>query len=186
MVVRPKPGHSFEPMLADPAPRTECVGRCAVPFFCLLSASEFRTMGHARGTFEVKVTPQTMAHAAEAGLRLGRMSLDKRYHGDLEATAVGEMLAGGTSEKTSAGYVAMEEVRGTLNGRRGSFLLQHSGTMNRGTPALTVTVVPDSGTEELVGLSGSLTIIVEGKKHSYEFEFSLPGAPWSPRERNTT
>ncbi len=71
----------------------------------------------------------------------------------------------------------MEEVRGTLNGRRGSFILQHSGTMNRGTPSLTVTVVPDSGTEELTGLSGSLTIIIDGKKHSYEFEFSLPGAP---------
>ena len=139
--------------------------------------SEIRSMGHARGTFDVTVTPQTMTHAAGAGPRLGRLSLDKTYHGDLEATAVGEMLAGGTSEKTSAGYVAMEEVRGTLNGRRGSFLLQHSGTLNRGAPSLTVTVVPDSGTEELIGLSGSLTIIIEGKKHSYEFEFSLPGAP---------
>jgi len=133
-------------------------------------------MSHARGTFEVKVTPQAMVHAAEEGPRLGRISLDKTYHGDLDATAVGEMLAGGTSEKTSAGYVAMEEVRGTLNGRRGSFLLQHSGTMTRGTPSLTVTVVPHSGTEELVGLSGSLTIIIENKKHAYEFEFSLPGA----------
>jgi len=85
------------------------------------------------------------------------------------------MLVGGTSEKTSAGYVAMEEVRGTLNGRQGSFLLQHSGTMKRGAPFLTANVVPDSGTEELVGLSGSLTIIIIGKKHAYEFEFSLPG-----------
>lgn len=135
--------------------------------------SEAPTVVHARGTFDVKVLPQTMALAVE-GSRLSRLSLDKQYHGDLDATAFGEMLAAGSSEKTSAGYVAVEEVKGTLNGRRGSFALQHSGTMTRGVGTLTITVVPDSGTEELVGLTGTLTIIVADGKHSYAFEYSLP------------
>jgi hypothetical protein len=129
-------------------------------------------MAVARGTFDVKMNPQAMAGAGE-GSRLARFSLEKRYQGDLEATAAGEMLAAGSSEPTSAGYVAVEEVRGTLHGRRGSFTLQHSGTMSRGVGTLTVTVVPDSGTEELAGLTGTLTILVDGKKHSYEFAYTL-------------
>jgi hypothetical protein len=129
----------------------------------------------ARGSFDVKMSPQPMAHAAENS-RLARYSLDKQYHGDLEATATGEMLAAGSTELSSAGYVAVEEVKGTLHGRRGTFTLQHSGTMTRGVPTLSVSVVPDSGTEELVGLTGTLRIVIEGKKHSYEFEYSLPGS----------
>ena len=127
----------------------------------------------ARGTFDVTMSAQTMARVVE-GSRLARYSLDKQYHGDLEATATGEMLAAGSSEQTSAGYVAVEAVRGSLHGRRGTFILQHSGTMTRGVPTLTVSVVPDSGTDELVGLTGTLTIVIEGQKHSYEFEYALP------------
>lgn len=102
-----------------------------------------------------------------------RMSIDKQYHGDLEATSIGEMLSAGTSVKTSAGYVAIERVSGSLNGRKGTFVLQHNGIMTRGTPQLTVTVVPDSGTGDLVGLSGKMAIIIEGGKHSCELEYSI-------------
>jgi len=101
------------------------------------------------------------------------MSLDKQYSGDLDATARGEMLSYMSGVKGSAGYVAMERVTGTLAGRSGSFVLQHSATMNRGVPQLSVTVVPDSGADELTGIAGSLTIVIEGGKHSYEFEYTL-------------
>src|SRR5580700_12164265 len=111
----------------------------------------------ATGTFEVKLIPQP----DEA---VGRMTLDKEFHGDLEATSKGQMLAVRGDGKGSAGYVAMERVVGTLAGRTGSFALQHSGTMNRGVPEQSVTVVPDSGTGELVGISGKMTIrIADGK-----------------------
>jgi hypothetical protein len=103
------------------------------------------------------------------------MSLDKKYSGDLDATAVGEMLSAGTAVKNSAGYVAIEKVTGTLHGRDGSFTLQHSATMNRGAPSLSITVIPDSGTGALAGITGSLQIIIEGKKHSYVFDYSLDG-----------
>ena len=125
------------------------------------------------GPFEVKLSPQT-PHHPDAGL--GRMSLDKEFHGDLEATSKGEMLVGSTETKGSAGYVAMERVTGTLHGRAGSFILQHSGTMNRGAPSLSVTVVPDSGTGELAGLSGRMAIVVVAGKHSYEFDYALAAA----------
>jgi hypothetical protein len=118
---------------------------------------------HASGSFEVKLTPQGV----------GRMSLDKQFHGDLEATSTGEMLMAGTSVKGSAGYVAIEHVSGSLQGRTGAFVLQHSGTMNRGAPQLSVTVVPDSGTDQLEGLAGKMTINVTDGKHSYEFEYTL-------------
>jgi len=127
---------------------------------------------HAKGTFDVKVLPLANDHAEEAGL--GRMSIDKQFHGDLEASSQGQMLTAMSSVKGSAGYVAMERVSGTLMGRNGTFVLQHTGTMNRGVPKLTVSVVPDSGTEDLTGLSGTLTIIVADGKHSYDFEYSLP------------
>lgn len=135
--------------------------------------SETPVMTIARGTFDVKMNPQPMAHTTD-GSRLTRYALDKQYQGDLEANATGEMLAAASNEQTSAGYVALEEVKGALHGRRGSFTLQHSGTMTRGVPTLSVSVVPDSGTEELVGLTGTLKIIIEGKKHSYEFDYALP------------
>lgn len=127
----------------------------------------------AAGTFDVKLTPQATDAPVE-GAPLGRMSIDKEFHGDLEATSKGEMLTAGGSEKGSAGYVAIERVSGTLHGRRGTFALQHSGVMTRGEPQLTIGVVPDSGTGELVGLTGRMTISVAGGTHSYEFDHTLP------------
>lgn len=129
---------------------------------------------HARGTFEVKMAPLPPDDPA-ADASIGRMSIDKQFHGDLEATSKGQMLSAMGSVKGSAGYVAMEKVSGTLKGRRGSFVLQHSGTMNRGVPQLIVSVVPDSGTDQLTGIAGALEIIIEGGKHSYTLEYSLPG-----------
>ena len=126
----------------------------------------------ARGTFEVKLTPQPSDRQPEDGA-LGRMWLDKEFHGDLDATSRGQMLTAMTNVKGSAGYVAIERVRGTLRGRTGSFVLQHAGTMTRGAPSLTITVVPDSGTEELAGLSGRMIIIITDGKHSYELEYAL-------------
>src|SRR4029453_15699175 len=99
-----------------------------------------------------------------------RMSIDKQFHGDLEATSRGEMLSAGTAVKTWAGYVPIERVTGRRNGGQDTFVVQHTGMMNRGRPQVPVTVVPDSGTGELVELSGKMTIIIEGGKHSYEFE----------------
>ncbi len=126
-------------------------------------------MTHATGTFEVKLTPQSTDAAG-----LGRMAIDKQFHGDLEAVSKGEMLSAMTEVKGSAGYVAMERVTGKLHDRAGSFVLQHSGTMNRGAASLSVTVVPDSGTGQLAGLAGKMAIVIEGGKHSYEFEYTLP------------
>jgi hypothetical protein len=128
---------------------------------------------HASGSFEVKLAPQQPAPGIEAA-NLGRMTLDKHFSGDLDATSLGEMLSAGGSVQGSAGYVAMERVTGVLQGRRGSFVLQHTGTMNRGVPSLSISVVPDSGTEGLVGLSGSMQIQVEQGKHFYTFDYSLP------------
>jgi hypothetical protein len=128
---------------------------------------------HAAGRFDVKVEAQGEADKAE-GSTLGRYSLDKQYHGDLEGTSKGTMLTAGTEVKGSAGYVAIERVTGTLKGRRGSFVLQHSSTLTRGEPLQSITVVPDSGTGQLAGLTGKMTIIIAEGKHSYEFEYSLP------------
>ena len=127
-----------------------------------------------RGPFEVKLTPQGTVHESAA---IGRMSLDKAFHGDLEATSVGEMLAVRTDVADSAGYVAIERVTGTLGGRKGTFALQHSGLMNKGARDLTITVIPDSATGELAGLSGRMTIDIQpGGKHFYEFTYTLPAA----------
>jgi hypothetical protein len=131
---------------------------------------------HAGGTFEVKLTPQA-ADDKNEDATLGRMSIAKQFHGDLEATSKGEMLTAGTGVKGSAGYVAIERVSGKLHGRSGTFILQHSGTMTRGTPQLTITVVPDSGTGELMGLAGQMTIRIADGKHSYDFEYTLADAP---------
>jgi hypothetical protein len=127
----------------------------------------------ATGTFDVKAEAQGEADKGE-GSTLGRFSLDKQYHGDLDGIAKGTMLTAGTDVKGSAGYVAMERVTGTLQGRSGSFVLQHSGTMAHGEARQSITVVPDSGTGQLVGIAGKLTVIIAGGKHSYEFEYSLP------------
>jgi hypothetical protein len=116
--------------------------------------------------------PEAMDDKAE-GAVLGRMSLEKSFHGDLEGAGKGAMLTAGTSVQGSAGYVAIERVSGTLHGRRGTFALQHTGTMNRGEPQLSITVVPDSGTGELAGLAGKLAITVADGKHSYDLEYTL-------------
>ena len=124
------------------------------------------------GRFEVQSSPQPPYDTAP-GATLARVTLHKQFRGPLEATSVVEMLSAVTAVKGSAGYAAIERVSGSLEGRRGTFVLQHSGTMTRGAPALSVTVVPDSGTDELAGLSGSMRIdIVEGRHH-YTFEYEL-------------
>ena len=135
---------------------------------------------HATGPFDVKVVPQAPDGKFEDAT-MGRMTIDKQYHGDLEATSRGQMLTAMTETKGSAGYVGVERVTGTLRTptgpRAGTFMLQHSGTMNRGVPQLSVTVVPDSGTGQLVGLTGKMTINVTDGKHSYDFDYTLPQAP---------
>jgi hypothetical protein len=126
---------------------------------------------HATGPFEVKLTPQPPAAENTA---LGRMTIEKQFHGELEAVSQGQMLSALTSTKGSAGYVAMEIVDGTLGGHKGTFVLQHSGTMDRGQSELSVTVVPDSGTGQLRGLSGSMKIRIEpGGKHFYDFDYQI-------------
>ncbi len=129
-------------------------------------------MSHAAGSFEVVLKPLPTDCAPE-GRALSRMSLDKRFHGDLEGTSSGEMLAVMTATSGSAGYVAMEFVTCALHGRPGTFVFQHSSTMTRGIPVQSVTVVPDSGTDGLAGLTGRMVIIVEGGAHSYEFDYQL-------------
>lgn len=145
---------------------------CAAPL--LHAQRESAMTNHAKGTFDVKVVPQPADDAA--GGPFGRLFLDKKFHGALEATGKGQMVAFRTPVEGSAGYVALELVSGTLDGRRGTFVLQHNGTMRRNVPSLSVTVVPDSGTGELTGLAGTFTIIIEGKLHSYDFEYTLNGA----------
>ena len=131
-------------------------------------------MIRATGPFDVKVVPQKPDSEVAEASGLTRMTIDKQFHGDLEATSKGEMLASRPDAKGSGGYVAMERVTGTLNGRRGSFVLQHSATMTRGVPSLSITVVPDSGTDELTGLTGKLNIIIAPDgKHTYEFEYEM-------------
>ncbi len=126
----------------------------------------------ASGTFEVRLNAQPQDDQAEEAM-LGRMSIDKQFHGDLEGTGRGQMLTAGTAVTGSAGYVAIEHVSGTLHGRGGSFVLQHTGTMTRGAPQLSITVVPDSGTGELVGLAGQMEIVIAGDVHSYDFEYTF-------------
>ena len=124
------------------------------------------------GEFTVKMNPETMSDvAADSGV--GRMSLDKRYHGALDAAGKGEMLAYMDRALMSGAYLALERVEGVLEGRRGSFLLHHTGVMERGAPSLAVSVVPDSGRDELAGLSGKLNIRIEGGKHYYDFDYAL-------------
>jgi hypothetical protein len=128
----------------------------------------------ARGTFIVKLTPAP-ATDDPAVADLGRMTIDKLFHGDIEGTSKGEMLTGATATKGSAGYVAMERVTGSLQGRKGSFILQHTATMTRGAPWLSISVVPDSGTGQLLGIAGTLSILIENGEHSYVFEYTIDG-----------
>jgi hypothetical protein len=132
-------------------------------------------MPRIRGTFDVKLAPLP-GDPSTGGDAIGRLSIDKQFHGDLDAHSHGQMIAHSTATPGSAGYVALEQVTGRLGGRNGSFVLQHSATMNRGAPQLTLTVVPDSGTGELAGLSGSMQIIIENKQHGYDFDYELKPA----------
>ena len=127
----------------------------------------------ANGPFDIQLAPQPLSSVAES-TGLGRLSLDKTFHGDLQATSQGEMLSFRSSVQGSAGYVAMETVRGTLHGRSGSFVLQHSSTMERGTPTQSITVVPDSGTDELAGITGRMVITITNGAHFYQFDCELP------------
>jgi len=126
----------------------------------------------ANGAFDVKLNPLE-THNKDTSANVARMSIDKQFRGDLEATSQGEMLSAMGGVKGSAGYVAIERVTGTLHGRPGSFSLQHNATMTRGVPYLNIIVVPDSGTDELVGLAGKMNIIIADGKHSYEFDYTL-------------
>lgn len=128
---------------------------------------------HASGSFQVKLAPQPATAGIEAA-KLGRMSIDKQFSGDLDAHSLGEMLSAGTDVKGSAGYVAIERVTGSLQGKKGSFVLMHTGTMNRGAPELLIQVIPDSGAGELTGISGNMGIQITNGQHFYTFDYSLP------------
>lgn len=128
---------------------------------------------HAKGPFEVKLSPQ-IPGPLPAESAVGRMLLDKVFHGDLEATSAGQMIALQGLVEGSAGYVALERVTGTLRGRVGSFALMHTGVMDRGTPSLAIRVVPDTGTDELTGISGHMNIVIVNGDHTYEFAYTLP------------
>jgi hypothetical protein len=132
-------------------------------------------MAQATGNFEVKLVPMTPEGIGGDPL-MGRMSIDKQFHGDLEATSKGEMLGARTTVKGSAGYVALERVTGTLHGKNGSFVLQHTAVMTKGAPQLSVIVVPDSGTEELTGIEGRMTIDIVAGQHSYTFDYTVTAA----------
>jgi hypothetical protein len=133
-------------------------------------------MAHAKGTFDVKISPQ----APEDGVgdpSVGRMAIEKQFQGDMQGQGRGQMLAVGTAVDGSAGYVAMERVQASVHGRQGSFALQHNGTMHRGTPRLSIAIVPDSGTEGLAGIAGELSITIAQGVHSYDLEYTLPDVP---------
>ena len=125
----------------------------------------------ASGTFDVKVAPHTLVSPDETR---GRFSLDKQFQGDLTGTGQGEMLTAVGAVQGSAVYVAVERVSGTLHGRRGAFALHHTGIMNRGAQQLSVTIVPDSGTEQLEGIAGTLSITITDGKHFYDLDYTLP------------
>jgi len=130
---------------------------------------------HAHGTFDVTLTPAPQD--ANQDTTLGRMLLVKQFHGDLDATSSGQMLTAGTSTQGSAAYVAIEKISGSLQGHKGTFVAMHSATMTRGTPHLSITIVPDSGTEDLVGLSGTMTITITDDQHDYDMMFTLVETP---------
>jgi Protein of unknown function (DUF3224) len=133
---------------------------------------------HATGPFEVKMTPQKPDNPIEEAANIARMTGDKQWHGDLEGASKVVMLATAPDAKGSGVYVALERVTGTIKGRSGSFLLHHTGIMNRGVPQLNIEVVPDSGAGQLTGITGKMNInIAAGGKHSYDFEYVLPDAP---------
>jgi len=131
----------------------------------------------ATGTFDVKIVPQKPDNPPAEASGFGRMSMDKQFHGDLEAVSQGEMLSLLNRDIGSGGYVAMERVTGTLQGRSGSFALQHHATMTRGAPSLSIAVVPDSGSGELSGITGTMNIRLENGQHFYDFDYTLEPPP---------
>ena len=139
----------------------------------ILKELRMQNIEHITGSFDVKLSPQAPASGIETAM-LGRQTIDKQFHGDLNAHSLGEMLAAGTEVKGSAGYVAIERVTGALQGKKGSFALIHIGIMTRGQPQLTVQVVPDSGTDELIGLTGQMGIQISNGQHFYTFDYTLP------------
>lgn len=151
------------------------VSACAAAGAQKNSVASTGGMMHATGTFEIQMKPQG---GGTDGKTFPRLTSDKQFHGDLEGTSVGEMLASGpppSGPQGSGGYVAMERVTGKLGGHSGSFILQHSSTMNRGVQQQNITVVPQSGTGELAGLEGRMIIRIEGGKHYYDFDYKLGG-----------
>lgn len=152
---------------------TGATGAALAGTFPAIGAHAMPDTRTATGTFEVQLSPQGEADASD-GNQLGLMLLNKRFSGDLQGTGAGRMLTGMTATRGSAGYVAIERVTGTLQGRSGSFVFQHSGSMDRGAQQLSITVVPDSGTGELTGLRGQFSIQIEGGVHRYRFEYTLP------------
>ena len=142
-------------------------------FASYTSAMEKGNTMKVSGEFQIKLQPMDFYAKGNEGINFGRMSIDKAFSGALEATSKGEMLSAMTATKGSAGYVAIEQVSGLLSGKKGSFVLQHFGTMNRGKDNLVLEVVPDSGSGELSGISGKMSIKIENGKHTYEFEYEL-------------
>lgn len=124
------------------------------------------------GTFNVTLEPLDTYTAGIEGSNFNRMSINKRFLGELSAESKGEMLSVMTPVKGSAGYVAIEQVSGTLLGKQGTFVLQHYGIMADGSDTLILEVVPDSATGELQGLTGKMKIRIENGQHHYDFEFS--------------
>jgi hypothetical protein len=148
------------------------VGLIIIFILAGLPAAKAQNMNlRATGEFDVKLDPKG-EDKSELGT-LARMSLDKQFRGDLVGTSKGEMLTAMAPLKGSGVYVAVERVNGTLAGRSGSFMLHHTGVMTRGTPSLSINVVPDSGTGQLAGLSGKLAIRIDGGKHFYDFDYSI-------------
>jgi hypothetical protein len=152
-----------------------CAALFLAPILCAQTPStpkEASMPQHATGPFDVKMTPP---QDDKLGDGLSRMVLDKQYHGDLDGTGKGQMLTNGINANKSGVYIAMETFTGTLKGKSGSFVLHHTGIMRQGTPDLTINVAPDSGTGQLAGISGKMTIIIaKDGKHSYDFEYTLP------------
>lgn len=141
--------------------------------YSMAEGGTMATMHHAQGTFEVKMKPEPLSEVA-GKTAIARMSMDKVFHGQLEATSQGEFLASGSPDGSGA-YVAMERVTGTLDGKQGSFVLQQAGTMLDKVPTMSVTVAPGSGTGDLAGLKGSMKIVIEQGKHTYDLEYELGG-----------
>jgi hypothetical protein len=142
-----------------------------------IATQEPAAMHRVSGSFEVKLSPKPIENAASSTM-LAFFAIDKQFHGPLEAASVGNMLSAGTTVKGSAGYVAIEQVTGKLEGHEGSFVLQHTGTLTRGVPSLSISVVPDSGTGELAGLRGTMAIRIEaGGKHFYDFDYAIDVPP---------